>query len=143
MHVCICLVYAHAYVYIHVYTHNHVPAYTHTHKLKYICIQAHIPLHTHTHTHIYIHAYIQDGREAESIIERVTPRLQHANAAVVLGAVKVVIKLLPLITNVVRITCMYTYVCMYACNSFRSIPCTDKHTRMHYLVVYTQHQRMI
>lgn len=31
----------------------------------------------------------QDGREAESIVERITPRLQHANAAVVLSAVKV------------------------------------------------------
>lgn len=31
----------------------------------------------------------QDAREAESIVERVTPRLQHANSAVVLSAVKV------------------------------------------------------
>ena len=31
-----------------------------------------------------------DAREAESIIERVTPRLQHANAAVVMSAVKVI-----------------------------------------------------
>ena len=30
-----------------------------------------------------------DAREAESIVERVTPRLQHANCAVVLSAVKV------------------------------------------------------
>lgn len=30
-----------------------------------------------------------DGREAEGIIERVTPRLQHANSAVVMSAVKV------------------------------------------------------
>lgn len=30
----------------------------------------------------------QDAREAESIIERVTPRLQHANSAVVLSAIK-------------------------------------------------------
>lgn len=30
-----------------------------------------------------------DGREAENIVERVTPRLQHANSAVVLSAVKV------------------------------------------------------
>lgn len=29
-----------------------------------------------------------DGREAEGIIERVTPRLQHANSAVVMSAVK-------------------------------------------------------
>lgn len=31
----------------------------------------------------------EDCREAENIIERVTPRLQHANCAVVLSAVKV------------------------------------------------------
>lgn len=30
-----------------------------------------------------------DPREAENIVERVTPRLQHANCAVVLSAVKV------------------------------------------------------
>jgi AP-1 complex subunit beta-1 len=33
-----------------------------------------------------------DTREAESIIERVVPRLQHVNAAVVLSAVKIVLK---------------------------------------------------
>jgi AP-1 complex subunit beta-1 len=32
---------------------------------------------------------VDEGREAEGIIERVTPRLQHVNAAVVLSAVKV------------------------------------------------------
>lgn len=31
----------------------------------------------------------RDGKDAESIVERVTPRLQHANCAVVLSAVKV------------------------------------------------------
>ena len=31
-----------------------------------------------------------NAREAEGIIERVTPRLQHANSAVVLSAVKVI-----------------------------------------------------
>lgn len=31
----------------------------------------------------------EDAREAENIVERVTPRLQHANCAVVLSAVKV------------------------------------------------------
>lgn len=36
-----------------------------------------------------------DAREAENIVERVTPRLQHANCAVVLSAVKVIF-LLPL-----------------------------------------------
>ena len=34
----------------------------------------------------------KDSRDAESIIERVLPRLQHANCAVVLGAVKVILK---------------------------------------------------
>lgn len=34
----------------------------------------------------------KDAREAETICERVTPRLQHANSAVVLGAVKVLMK---------------------------------------------------
>jgi len=34
----------------------------------------------------------KDSREAENICERVTPRLQHANSAVVLGAVKVLMK---------------------------------------------------
>lgn len=32
-----------------------------------------------------------DAREAENIVERVTPRLQHANCAVVLSAVKVIV----------------------------------------------------
>ncbi|CAI5534542.1 unnamed protein product [Closterium sp. Naga37s-1] len=34
----------------------------------------------------------RDAREAEGIVERVTPRLQHANSAVVLSAVKVILK---------------------------------------------------
>lgn len=34
----------------------------------------------------------KDPRDAESIAERVTPRLQHANCAVVLSAVKVLLK---------------------------------------------------
>ena len=37
-----------------------------------------------------------DGREAEGIIERVTPRLQHANSAVVLSAIKVSVSVLAL-----------------------------------------------
>jgi len=40
-----------------------------------------------------------DGREAEGIIERVTPRLQHANSAVVMSAVKVVLRYLEEVTN--------------------------------------------
>jgi AP-1 complex subunit beta-1 len=41
----------------------------------------------------------QDSREAEGIIERVSPRLQHANSAVVLSAVKVILRYLDDITN--------------------------------------------
>ncbi len=40
-----------------------------------------------------------DEREAESIIERVTPRLQHANSAVVMSAVRVIVRYLDLIEN--------------------------------------------
>lgn len=38
-----------------------------------------------------------DGREAEGIIERVTPRLQHANSAVVMSAVKVILSYMELL----------------------------------------------
>ena len=48
-----------------------------------------------------------DGREAESIIERVTPRLQHANSAVVLSAVKVMIKYMDLITSQDALKALY------------------------------------
>jgi len=48
-----------------------------------------------------------DYREAESIIERVTPRLQHANSAVVLSAVKVMIKYMDLITNQDTLKALY------------------------------------
>ena len=48
-----------------------------------------------------------DGREAESIIERVTPRLQHANSAVVLSAVKVMIKYMDLITSSDALKALY------------------------------------
>uniref|UniRef100_M4B2Y6 Beta-adaptin appendage C-terminal subdomain domain-containing protein n=1 Tax=Hyaloperonospora arabidopsidis (strain Emoy2) TaxID=559515 RepID=M4B2Y6_HYAAE len=41
-----------------------------------------------------------DSREAEGIIERVTPRLQHANSAVVLSAVKVIMKFLDKVLDV-------------------------------------------
>eukprot|EP00658_Telonema_sp_P-2_P018420 TRINITY_DN17229_c0_g1_i6.p1 TRINITY_DN17229_c0_g1~~TRINITY_DN17229_c0_g1_i6.p1 ORF type:complete len:922 (+),score=236.77 TRINITY_DN17229_c0_g1_i6:193-2958(+) len=40
-----------------------------------------------------------DSREAESIIERVVPRLQHANAAVVLSAVKIVLRFMTYVTS--------------------------------------------
>ncbi|GJP48281.1 hypothetical protein CLOM_g7596 [Closterium sp. NIES-68] len=41
----------------------------------------------------------RDAREAEGIVERVTPRLQHANSAVVLSAVKVILLQMELITS--------------------------------------------
>ncbi|CAI5727136.1 unnamed protein product [Peronospora destructor] len=40
-----------------------------------------------------------DSREAEGIIERVTPRLQHANSAVVLSAVKVIMTFLEKVSD--------------------------------------------
>uniref|UniRef100_A0A0D9VU42 Beta-adaptin appendage C-terminal subdomain domain-containing protein n=1 Tax=Leersia perrieri TaxID=77586 RepID=A0A0D9VU42_9ORYZ len=48
-----------------------------------------------------------DVREAENIVERVTPRLQHANCAVVLSAVKIILLQMELITStdVVRNLC--------------------------------------
>jgi AP-1 complex subunit beta-1 len=45
--------------------------------------------------------------EAESIIERVTPRLQHANSAVVLSAIKVMIKYMDLITSQETLKALY------------------------------------
>ncbi|XP_076816069.1 AP-1 complex subunit beta-1-like [Clavelina lepadiformis] len=41
----------------------------------------------------------EDSREAQSVAERVTPRLQHANSAVVLSAVKVCMKLLEMMDS--------------------------------------------
>lgn len=41
----------------------------------------------------------KDARDAENIVERVTPRLQHANCAVVLSAVKVILQQMELITS--------------------------------------------
>ncbi|KAL5997025.1 hypothetical protein ACLOJK_007951 [Asimina triloba] len=48
-----------------------------------------------------------DAREAENIVERVTPRLQHANCAVVLSAVKMILLQMELIscTDIVRNLC--------------------------------------
>ncbi|XAR55076.1 hypothetical protein NMG60_11030458 [Bertholletia excelsa] len=48
-----------------------------------------------------------DAREAENIVERVTPRLQHANCAVVLSAVKMILQQMEVITSpdVVRNLC--------------------------------------
>ncbi|KAL8210070.1 hypothetical protein R6Q57_006802 [Mikania cordata] len=48
-----------------------------------------------------------DAREAENIVERVTPRLQHANSAVVLSAVKMILQQMELITSpdVIRNLC--------------------------------------
>ncbi|KAJ7005379.1 hypothetical protein NC653_010011 [Populus alba x Populus x berolinensis] len=47
------------------------------------------------------------AREAENIVERVTPRLQHANCAVVLSAVKMILQQMEIITStdVVRNLC--------------------------------------
>eukprot|EP00250_Pteridium_aquilinum_P002236 c12429_g1_i1 orf=197-2920(+) len=49
----------------------------------------------------------KDARDAENIVERVTPRLQHANCAVVLSAVKVILQQMELITSadVIRNLC--------------------------------------
>lgn len=41
----------------------------------------------------------KDEREAQSICERITPRLAHANAAVVLSAVKVLIKMMEILAG--------------------------------------------
>jgi AP-1 complex subunit beta-1 len=41
----------------------------------------------------------QDSREAEGIIERVSPRLQHANSAVVMSAVKVILRYMDDVSN--------------------------------------------
>nr|XP_021189433.2 AP-1 complex subunit beta-1 [Helicoverpa armigera]XP_021189434.2 AP-1 complex subunit beta-1 [Helicoverpa armigera] len=41
----------------------------------------------------------RDAREAHSICERITPRLAHANAAVVLSAVKVLMKLMEMVSE--------------------------------------------
>lgn len=48
-----------------------------------------------------------DAREADNIVERVTPRLQHANCAVVLSAVKMILQQMELITStdIVRNLC--------------------------------------
>jgi AP-1 complex subunit beta-1 len=40
-----------------------------------------------------------DSREAEGIIERVSPRLQHANSAVVMSAVKVILMYMAIVSN--------------------------------------------
>lgn len=41
----------------------------------------------------------KDEREAQSICERITPRLAHANAAVVLSAVKVLMKMMEILAG--------------------------------------------
>jgi vesicle coat complex subunit len=57
-----------------------------------------------------------DGREAEGIIERVTPRLQHANSAVVMSAVKAsaTINTWLLLILALLIMC-YAPACLYQC----------------------------
>lgn len=57
-----------------------------------------------------------DPREAENIVERVTPRLQHANCAVVLSAVKVTLKkkiLWNVICSPVKIVCEVSTIFPY------------------------------
>lgn len=49
----------------------------------------------------------KDEREAQSICERITPRLAHANAAVVLSAVKVNTYQLPFVMVIIVIYCIY------------------------------------
>lgn len=63
-----------------------------------------------------------DGREAESIIERVTPRLQHANSAVVLSAVKVMIKYMDLITSQDALKALYKKMVTYAHVGYSLVP---------------------
>lgn len=58
-----------------------------------------------------------DAREAENIVERVTPRLQHANCAVVLSAVKVF---------------MYSYLST-------TFPCISIYNLSVYSVLYFKH----
>lgn len=52
----------------------------------------------------------RDDREAQSICERITPRLAHANAAVVLSAVKVLIKMMEILQVIfsleVKLSCI-------------------------------------
>jgi AP-1 complex subunit beta-1 len=40
-----------------------------------------------------------DPKDAEKIVERVLPRLQHVNSAVVLSAIKVIMKLLDVVSG--------------------------------------------
>jgi len=47
-----------------------------------------------------------DSKEAQSICERITPRLQHANAAVVLSAVKVLMKYMEVISDADYVTAL-------------------------------------
>ena len=44
--------------------------------------------------------FVKDAREAQSICERVTPRLSHANAAVVLSTIKVLMRFMEIIPDV-------------------------------------------
>lgn len=48
-----------------------------------------------------------DSREAEGIIERITPRLQHANSAVVMSAVKSILHFLEEVTNPETVRTIY------------------------------------
>ena len=50
-----------------------------------------------------------DAREAENIVERVTPRLQHANSAVVLSAVKVILKFMERVRRCLAATWPFSF----------------------------------
>lgn len=50
-----------------------------------------------------------DAREAENIVERVTPRLQHANCAVVLSAVKVTIPFLKIVLHYIVVAIVLSF----------------------------------
>ena len=55
----------------------------------------------------------QNERQAESIIERVTPRLQHANCAVVLSAAKVLISQLEVRASMICMCKCFTQVIIH------------------------------
>lgn len=56
----------------------------------------------------------RDEREAQSICERITPRLAHANAAVVLSAVKVLIKMMEILqVKILFVLIMYIFTYIF------------------------------
>jgi AP-1 complex subunit beta-1 len=56
----------------------------------------------------FLATYVPENeKEAETILERILPRLSHKNPAVVLAAVKIIIKYLDLLTSaeVIKLFC--------------------------------------